>query len=98
MFRSTIKQSVIMTVTLLVGGSLLAACGGGGVELSTVRSFFEASNDGDRETLTSISMVVFDAEKDGIVSSPSVDSVTEERRRRAPFTGPLGRPRGGTGE
>ena len=81
MFRSTIKQSVIATVTLLVGGSLLAACGGSGVELSTVRSFFQASNDGDRETLTSMSMVVFDAEEDGIVSSPSVDSVTEERRR-----------------
>lgn len=80
MFRSTIKRPVIATVTLLVGGGLLAACGGGGAELRIVRSFFQASNYGDPETLTSITMVAFDAREDGMVSSPSVDGVTEERR------------------
>ncbi len=79
MTRSTIKQFVIATVTLLVGGSLLTACGG--AELSIIRSFFQASRYGDRVTLANMSMVVFDAQEDGIASSPSVDSVTEERRR-----------------
>ena len=81
MSRSTIKQSVIVTMTLLVGGGLLAACGGGGGEISIIRSFFQASRYGDRTTLANMSMVVFDAQEDGVASSPGVDSVTEERRR-----------------
>ena len=81
MSRVTIKQSEIVTVTLLACGSLLAACGGGGGELSIIRSFFQASRFNDRTTLGNMSMVVFDPQEDGIVSSPSVESVTEEQRR-----------------
>ena len=80
MSRSTIKPFVITTVTLLVGGSVLIACGGG-AELSIIRSFFQASRYGDRVTLANMSMVTFDPQEDGIASRLSVDSVTDERRR-----------------
>ena len=71
---------MIAILTLLVGGSLLAACGGG-AELSIIRSFFRASRYDDRAALANVSMVAFDRQEDGIANNLSVDSVTEERRR-----------------
>lgn len=81
MSRSIISTAGRVTLALVVGGGLLAACGGGGAELNIVRTFFQASRFNDRTTLGNMSMVVFDPEEDGIASRPSVESVTEERRR-----------------
>ena len=81
MSRSSLQTTGVLTLSLLAGGGLLSACGGGGEELSIMRSFFQASRYGDRTTLGNMSMVVFDPQEDGIASSPSVESVTEEQRR-----------------
>jgi hypothetical protein len=81
MSRSSLQTIGVLTLSLLAGGGLLTACGGGGEELSIMRSFFLASRLGDRTTLGNMSMVVFDPQEDGIASSPSVDAVTEEQRR-----------------
>ncbi len=81
MSRSLISTAGRVTLALVVGGGLLAACGGGGPELGIVRSFFQASRFNDRTTLGNMSMVTFDPQEDGIASSPSIESVTEERRR-----------------
>lgn len=80
MSRSMISTAGRMTLALVVGGGLLAGCGGG-AEQSIIRSFFQASRFNDRTTLGNMSMVVFDPQEDGIVSGTSVESVTEERRR-----------------
>ncbi len=81
MSRSMISTAGRMTLALVVGGGLLAGCGGGGAEQSIIRSFFQASRFNDRTTLGNMSMVVFDPQEDGIVSGASVESVTEEQRR-----------------
>ncbi|MCY3846713.1 MAG: hypothetical protein OXH69_24595 [Acidobacteria bacterium] len=81
MSRSSLRAVGGITLSLLVGGGLFAACGGGGEELSIMRSFFQASRYGDRTTLGNMSMVVFDPQEEGIASSPSVEAVTEEQRR-----------------
>lgn len=81
MSRSTVKRLLIVMTALLMSGGLLTACGGGGAELSLVRAFFTASRYNDRTTLGNMTMVFFSPEEDGIASSPSVDSVTEEQRR-----------------
>ena len=73
-------------LTLLAGGGLLAACGGGGQELTLIRGFFTASRYQDRATLGNMSMVVFSPTEDGIASSPSIENVTEEERRQLRFS------------
>jgi hypothetical protein len=81
MSRATVKRSLVVMTALLMGGGLLSACGGGGAELSLIRAFFQASRFGDRTTLGNMTMVFFEPEENGIASSPSIDSVTEEQRR-----------------
>ena len=81
MSRVTVKHSLIVMTVLLMGGGLLSSCGGGGAELSLIRAFFQASRFGDRTTLGNMTMVFFDPQEEGIASSPSVDSVTEEQRQ-----------------
>jgi hypothetical protein len=81
MSRSSLRTVGGFTLSLLVGGGLLTACGGSGEELGIMRSFFQSSRYGDRTTLGNMSMVVFDPQVDGIASSPSVEAVSEEQRR-----------------
>ena len=76
-----ITHALIITLALMAGGGLLAACGVGGEELTLVRGFFTAARYEDRTTLGNMSMVFFNPQEDGIASSPSVDAVTEVDRR-----------------
>jgi hypothetical protein len=59
----------------------VSACGGGGGEQTLIRNYFTASRVGDRATLGNIAMVGWNTREDGSVSSPSVESVTEEQSR-----------------
>ena len=77
---SKAKISLLTAVVLAIGGSL-AACGGGGEEQALINSFFRASRFNDRATLGGISMVAFNPDTDGTVSSFDVESITEEQRR-----------------
>ena len=81
MSRSMVKRSLVLVAVLLSGGWLLAACGGGGDELTIVRSFFQAARFDDRTSLGNMSMVSFSPAEDGIASSPGVDFVGPEERR-----------------
>ena len=59
---------------------LVAGCAGG-QEQAIIRNYFVASRVNDVSTLGNIAMVRFDREVDGVVRSPTVESVTEEQRR-----------------
>jgi len=73
------------TMLALLAAPLLAlfvsACGGGGEEQTLIRSYFTAARVGDRVSLGNIAMVGWNAGERGSVSSPSVESVTEEMSR-----------------
>ena len=81
MSRSIVKRSLVLGAVFLAGGSLLAACGGGGDELTIVRSFFQAARFDDRTSLGNMSLVSFTPQEDGIASGVGVDVVGAEERR-----------------
>ena len=80
MSRHTILRFVLGVVVVSLSG-LTAACSGGGGEAGLLRSFFQASRYDDRGTLGNMAMVAFDPVDDGVASSISVQSVSEERSR-----------------
>lgn len=66
-------------VTGLLAG-LVSGCGGG-EEQALIRNYFTAARVNDRTTLGNIATVPFDPQQDGVVMSPSVESVAPEERR-----------------
>jgi hypothetical protein len=66
------------TVCVLVG--LVAGCAGA-QEQAIIRNYFNASRYNDTATIGNIAMVRFDPQVDGIVRTPTVESVEEEQRR-----------------
>ncbi len=77
MARSRMKVPVLA----LCMGMLFGACGGGGEEETLIRSYFQAARFGDRDSLNNIAMYGWDTAERGIVSRPSVESVSEEQIR-----------------
>ena len=77
MARSRMKVPVLA----LCMGLLFGACGGGGEEETLIRSYFQAARFGDRDSLNNIAMYGWDTAERGIVSRPSVESVSEEQIR-----------------
>ena len=77
MARSRMKVPVLA----LCMGLLFGACGGGGEEETLIRSYFQAARFGDRDSLNNIAMYGWDTAQRGIVSRPSVESVSEEQSR-----------------
>lgn len=77
MARSRMKVPVLA----LCMGMLFGACGGGGEEETLIRSYFQAARFGDRDSLNNIAMYAWDTQTRGIVSRPSVESVSEEQSR-----------------
>ena len=60
---------------------LVSACGGAGPEQTLIRTYFNASNVGDRGSLVNITMFRWNADEKGTVRGPTVNSVSEERSR-----------------
>ena len=60
---------------------LVSACGGGGVEETLIRAYFQAARFDDRQSLANIAMYAWNTDERGAVSRPSVESVSEEQRR-----------------
>ena len=81
MARSRTTAFVIMLFVVPLLAMLVSACGGAGPEQTLIRAYFRAANVGDRGSLVNIAMFAWDASANGTVSSPSVDSVSEERSR-----------------
>ena len=81
MARSRTTAFVIMLFVVPLLAMLASACGGAGPEQTLIRAYFRAANVGDRGSLVNIAMFAWDASANGTVSSPSVDSVSEERSR-----------------
>ena len=81
MARSRTTAFVLMMFAIPLLAMLVSACGGTGPEQTLIRAYFRAANVGDRGSLVNIAMFAWDASENGTVSSPSVDSVTEERSR-----------------
>lgn len=77
MARSRMKVPVLA----LCMGMLFGACGGGGEEETLIRSYFQAARFGDRDSLNNIAMYAWDTQERGVVSRPSVESVSEEQSR-----------------
>ena len=71
----------MVPVLALCMGLLFGACGGGGEEETLIRSYFQAARFGDRDSLGNIAMYAWDPEERGVVSRPSVESVSEEQIR-----------------
>ena len=62
--------------------AMAAACGGGsGPEQTLIRTYFNATNVGDRGSLQNITMFAWNAREQGTVTGPSVTNVSEERSR-----------------
>ena len=81
MARSRTTAFVIMLFVVPLLAMLVSACGGAGPEQTLIRAYFRAANVGDRGSLVNIAMFAWDASANGTVSSPSVESVSEERSR-----------------
>ena len=81
MARSRTTAFVLVMFAIPLLAMLVSACGGTGPEQTLIRAYFRAANVGDRGSLVNIAMFAWDASENGTVSSPSVDSVTEERSR-----------------
>jgi len=81
MARSRTTAFVIMVFVAPLLAMVVSACGGAGAEQTLIRAYFRAANVGDRGSLVNIAMFAWDASENGTVSSPSVDSVSEERSR-----------------
>ena len=81
MARSRTTAFVIMVFVAPLLAMVVSACGGAGAEQTLIRAYFRAANVGDRGSLVNIAMFAWDASENGTVSSPSVDSVGEERSR-----------------
>jgi hypothetical protein len=60
---------------------LVSACGGAGPEQTLIRTYFSASNVGDRGSLVNITMFSWNADERGTVRAPTVNTVSEERSR-----------------
>ncbi len=81
MSRSRKTTSVIALLAAPVMALFVSACSGTGPEQTLIRTYFNASNVGDRGSLTNITMFAWNAREKGTVTGPSVQSVSEERRR-----------------
>ena len=81
MARSRTTAFVLMMFAIPLLAMLVSACGGTGPEQTLIRAYFRAANVGDRGSLVNIAMFAWNASENGTVSSPSVDSVSEERSR-----------------
>ena len=79
MARSRIRMKV--PVFALCMGLLFGACGGGGEEETLIRSYFTAARFDDRDSLNNIAMYGWNTTERGVVSRPSVESVSEEQIR-----------------
>lgn len=77
MARSRMKVPVLA----LCMGMLFGACGGGGEEETLIRSYFTAARFDDRDSLNNIAMYGWNTAERGVVSRPSVESVSEETIR-----------------
>lgn len=76
--RTTTFRLALFAVSLTL---LVSACGGAGPEQTLIRTYFNASNVGDRGSLVNITMFRWNTDEKGTVRAPSVNSVSEERSR-----------------
>jgi hypothetical protein len=76
--RTTTFRLALFAASLTL---LVSACGGAGPEQTLIRTYFNASNVGDRGSLVNITMFRWDVSEKGTVRSPSVNSVSEEQSR-----------------
>ncbi|MDA1093927.1 MAG: hypothetical protein O3A25_11775 [Acidobacteria bacterium] len=76
--RTTTRVCALIAVPLL---AMAAACGGGGAEQTLIRTYFNATNVGDRGSLVNITMFAWNVREQGTVTGPSVTNVAEERSR-----------------
>jgi hypothetical protein len=77
--RTTTRVCALFVAPLM---AVAAACGGGsGPEQTLIRTYFNASNVGDRGSLQNITMFAWNAREQGRVTGPSVTNVSEERSR-----------------
>ena len=76
--RSSMLLRFAFVTSLLA--SVAAGCGGG-EEQALIRNYFTAARVNDRTTLGNIATVSFNPKEDGVVTGPSVESVSPEDRR-----------------
>lgn len=76
--RTTTFRLALFAASLTL---LVSACGGAGPEQTLIRTYFSASNVGDRGSLVNITMFRWNADERGTVRGPAVNSVSEERSR-----------------
>ena len=76
--RTTTFRLALFTASLML---LVSACGGAGPEQTLIRTYFSASNVGDRGSLVNITMFRWNADERGTVRAPTVNTVSEERSR-----------------
>ena len=81
MVRSKTATFVLMLFAAPAMALLVSACGGGGDELPLIRAYFRATNTGDRRSLANIALFAWNAQEQGAVTSPSIDSVGEVNSR-----------------
>ncbi len=81
MARSKTATFVLMLFAAPAMALLVSACGGGGDEQPLIRAYFRATNSGDRRSLANIALYAWNAEEQGAVNSPSVESVSEVSSR-----------------
>ncbi len=76
--RTTTRVCALIAVPLM---AMAAACAGAGAEQTLIRTYFNASNVGDRGSLVNITMFAWNVRERGTVTGPSVTNVGEERNR-----------------
>ena len=78
MARSRTTALVFVLFMAPLATLFVSACSGSGTERTLIRAYFLAARANDRTTLNNIAMVAFN---DGVVSTFSIENVTEEQSR-----------------
>lgn len=76
--KTTTRVCALFVAPLL---ALVAACAATGPEQTLIRTYFNASNVTDRGSLANITMYAWNVREKGLVTGPTVNSVSEERSR-----------------
>ena len=80
MHQPLFRTQVLLAFAVCALVGFVAGCAGG-QEQAIIRNYFNASRYNDTATIGNIAMVRFDPQVDGIVRTPSVESVEEEQPR-----------------
>ena len=80
MHQPQFRTQVLLAFAVCALVGFVAGCAGG-PEQAIIRNYFNASRYNDTATIGNIAMVRFDPQVDGIVRTPSVESVEEEQPR-----------------